>query len=313
VNEESVKDLVERAVNASGQTVEELADRMGYATLPRVAKGEFPLPESKRLHLLDIIRISELEKAVATKLVVTTPEDDHVPLMSRRGVGRPSMRPREKLRFALSERGMTPAQLADKMVPKYDRGIIENVVNGAGKMSVSMAEGIVAVLPELSMDDLLGGSDTPRIFGSDVYATVGEKPVESLIPGLMERAVPLLSWAAAGATSSLDFLDDSYDSTAVRTTVQDRKAFAVTVSGDSMIPEFKPGDHVVVSPSSRPELGKPVIVRTVHGDVLCKFFQTKDGGKVVILSSVNSNYSPIEIPMSEIAWIYPIKEVRRNY
>jgi len=34
----------------------------------------------------------------------------------------------------------------------------------------------------------------------------------------------------------------------------------------------------------------------------------------VILSSVNSNVDkPVEIPASEIAWIYPVKNVIKNY
>jgi hypothetical protein len=54
-------------------------------------------------------------------------------------------------------------------------------------------------------------------------------------------------------------------------------------------------------------------------DVGCSAFSSfqrhtsRDDGRLVILSSVNNSYQPIELPASEVAWIYPVKQVIRNY
>ncbi|MGC3988311.1 MAG: S24 family peptidase [Chthoniobacteraceae bacterium] len=59
-----------------------------------------------------------------------------------------------------------------------------------------------------------------------------------------------------------------------------------------------------------PRNGETVIARTVHGDVMCKLYQSRSG--VVVLSSWNPAYPPIEIPREEIAWIYPVAQVIQN-
>lgn len=56
-----------------------------------------------------------------------------------------------------------------------------------------------------------------------------------------------------------------------------------------------------------------MLARTVHGDVLCKRYTTRENGRLVILTSLNQSYAPIEVPANEIAWIYPVKQVIRNY
>lgn len=124
--------------------------------------------------------------------------------------------------------------------------------------------------------------------------------------------MPVLSWAAAGALAGAAALDEAFDGDGVASTVPGR-SFAVEISGDSMYPEINPGDYAVVRADAEPRPGQVVLVRTIHGDVLCKRYATRDSARLVILSSVNRTYEPIEIPASEIAWIYPVKQVIRNY
>jgi hypothetical protein len=63
VNTPSVKKFVEEACEAMDLTVEELASRLEYKSLRRAMYGEIPLPNSKRQHVHDLIRLHELESA----------------------------------------------------------------------------------------------------------------------------------------------------------------------------------------------------------------------------------------------------------
>ncbi|HSI11736.1 MAG TPA: S24 family peptidase [Chthoniobacter sp.] len=308
---EEQKAFVKAVLDRTGLTPTQVANKIGLKemSVKKMQWGDIRLTERNRAQLQQLAQ-SYREGLPVLDLVL---REDSAELWS----GNSRNDGRSKLRWALKEVGSTPGAAAKEI--GYDSAIIENVVNGSGRMSESMATALIDFLQtkgyeDISIEDLLGGSDMPRVIGADgILGTVGERPTPSNIPGEVERTVPLLSWAAAGKISNLDFLDDAYDATGVKTTVKDPRAFAVQVDGDSMSPEFKQGDYIVVAPHSRPELGKPVIVRTIHGDVLCKHYQTKDGGKIVILSSVNKTYEPIEIPRSEIMWIYPVKEARRKY
>jgi phage repressor protein C with HTH and peptisase S24 domain len=143
--------------------------------------------------------------------------------------------------------------------------------------------------------------------------TFGATPEIDMPAGKRARFVPLLSWAQAGALEA-GFTDEAYDySGTISVDLNDRKAFGITIRGDSMVPEIQEGDDVIVSPSSAPSNGEMVIARTIHGDVMCKLYQTREGGTKVVLSSYNPAYPPIELSRDEIAWVYPVRGAHRKY
>lgn len=221
--------------------------------------------------------------------------------------------PRERLRSVLKEKKISAPQLAKKM-GGYNAAIVENLVNGTGRMSEEMAAKIEEALDgAMSREELMGGSESPRIIDpGGIRGTAGAKPILQLPGGGRTRHVPLISWAAAGQLASATALDESFEHEGIASNVPGR-AFAVSINGDSMYPEINPGDFAVVRADVEPRPGQVVLVRTIHGDVLCKRYSTRDQQRLVILSSVNKSYEPIEIPASEIAWIYPVKQVIRNY
>lgn len=251
-------------------------------------------------------RIDKSKQSPAGVRVVKTTDDGKMALYRFQQ----GMSPREKLRATLEARKLSLAQLAK--LTKYSAGVLEHVVNGTGRISEKMAKAIVRELPELEVDELLDGSDTPRVLDeSGITGTHGATPpwIAGRPP---ERYVPLVSWTAAGQLVNACALDEAYDHEGVATSVPG-KAFALEVRGDSMHPEINAGDVVVVRADASARPGDVVVVRTIHGDVVCKRYQTKEGGKLVILSSVNRSYEPIEIPASEVAWVYPVKELKRRY
>ena len=90
--------------------------------------------------------------------------------------------------------------------------------------------------------------------------------------------MPLLGFAQAGAGG---FFDDGgfpagqgWDEIAFPGLADDG-AYALEVSGDSMLPLYRDGDVIIVSPTSPIRRGDRVVVRTTDGEVMAKILKKK--------------------------------------
>ncbi|MEM6381547.1 MAG: helix-turn-helix transcriptional regulator [Pseudomonadota bacterium] len=82
----------------------------------------------------------------------------------------------------------------------------------------------------------------------------------------------------------------------------DPQAFALEINGDSMLPLYRAGDVLVVSPGAALRRSDRVVVRTHDGEVLAKLLlrQTKD---YVDLHSFNPEHNDRRIQRDAIDWI----------
>lgn len=125
------------------------------------------------------------------------------------------------------------------------------------------------------------------------------------------RQIPVVSWAAAGEASDYEDLATQIDET-VGTHVTDPNAFVVIVEGDSMEPEIKAGDRVVVAPNLEPRNGDIVLVKLKDGRVMLKkFHRTGTNGGTIRLLSDYLNYETLEFSVEQVRWIYPAMEFKR--
>ena len=85
-------------------------------------------------------------------------------------------------------------------------------------------------------------------------------------------------------------------------------------SGDAtMEPRITEGDRAILTPGRETRAGDTVIARTMNGDVMCKLFQSKNDGQVIVLSSWNPAFPPVELRREEIAWMCPVRQIVQNY
>lgn len=84
--------------------------------------------------------------------------------------------------------------------------------------------------------------------------------------------------------------------------VEDENAYALEVSGDSMLPLYRAGDVLIVSPAAQIRRGDRVVVRTRKGEVLAKVLARKTL-RVVEFASLNPGHEPLTYPLSEIDWM----------
>jgi phage repressor protein C with HTH and peptisase S24 domain len=119
------------------------------------------------------------------------------------------------------------------------------------------------------------------------------------------QAVPLIGFAEAGAGG---FFDDGgfpvgkgWDEIAFPS-VSDEHAYALEISGDSMLPAFRRGDVIVVSPAAPVRRGDRVVVKTRNGEVMVKELKRKTA-KSIELQSFNPAHATRTLPLSDVLWM----------
>ena len=119
-------------------------------------------------------------------------------------------------------------------------------------------------------------------------------------------AVPLLGFAEAGAGG---YFDDSgfpagqgWDEIDLPQPNGKEPVYALEVSGQSMMPLYRDGDIVIVSPNAAVRRGDRVVVRTKAGEVMAKVLQRRTA-RTVELASINPDYPDRQFSVDEIEWI----------
>ena len=117
--------------------------------------------------------------------------------------------------------------------------------------------------------------------------------------------MPLLGLAQAGAGG---FFDDGgfpagqgWDEIAFPG-LKDESAYALEVSGDSMLPLYRDGDVIIVSPAARIRKGDRVVVKTIGGEVMAKILKRKTTTELE-LASLNPAHGERTVAIRDIDWM----------
>ena len=84
--------------------------------------------------------------------------------------------------------------------------------------------------------------------------------------------------------------------------VTDEQAYALKISGESMKPTYRPGDTIIVSPSSPIRKGDRIVVKTRDGEVMVKELRRRTT-KTIELKSLNAEHRDRTLPMSDVLWV----------
>jgi phage repressor protein C with HTH and peptisase S24 domain len=119
------------------------------------------------------------------------------------------------------------------------------------------------------------------------------------------RQIPLIGFAQAGKGG---YFDDSgfpvggaweeIDAPGV----VDQNAYALEITGDSMLPVYREGDIVIVSPNTSVRKGDRVIAKTKDGEVMAKIL-SRQTSRTVELGSFNPSHETKICEMKDIDWI----------
>ncbi len=119
------------------------------------------------------------------------------------------------------------------------------------------------------------------------------------------RTLPLLGLAQAGQGG---FFDDSgfpagagWEAVEVPG-VTDATAYALEITGESMLPLYREGDRIIVSPEATVRKGDRVVVKTTDGQVMAKIMQ-RQTARTVELASLNPEHPTKVIDLRDVDWM----------
>jgi len=142
-----------------------------------------------------------------------------------------------------------------------------------------------------TLDELIARHATARPQVRPAAAWPGE--------GEPESSVQIVTLAGGEAAEVVEFV------VAPRLKARHGDAFALRVDGDSMAPDIRHGDLVIVSPAAPAADGRPAVVQ-LRGQigVTCKLFRR--AGEAVHLVPINESYAPTTCPAGEVVWAFRV-------
>lgn len=162
--------------------------------------------------------------------------------------------------------------------------------------SVDKFQSIISAFPEVNPDWLLTGS-------GEMYT---DRP--STTENTDAQLVPLLPVAAQGGTLN-DFVASVKASECEKIISPIRDVdYAMTISGDSMSPEYPSGAHILIKKINEKafiDWGRVYVLDTCNGTVIKQLFPS-DNPDTLLCKSINPNYPPFEVSFSDIYAVYRV-------
>lgn len=125
------------------------------------------------------------------------------------------------------------------------------------------------------------------------------------VPAYPREHVPLLGFAQAGVGG---FFDDGgypvghgWEEVSLPNVAKDGD-YALRITGDSMLPIYRDGDVIIVSPGQDPRSGDRVVVKTTDGEVTAKVLFARNN-EAISLMSFNEDHSTRQIKHEDVEWI----------
>ena len=122
------------------------------------------------------------------------------------------------------------------------------------------------------------------------------------------RSVPLIGLAQAGTSGYFD--DSGFPAGAGWDEIPfpelaDEHAYALEITGESMLPVYRDGDRIVVSPSASVRRGDRVVVKTQAGEVMAKQLSRHTAQRIE-LRSFNPAFEDRGFALNEVAFMHRI-------
>ena len=119
------------------------------------------------------------------------------------------------------------------------------------------------------------------------------------------RSVPLIGLAQAGNQGFFDdagFPVGSGWEEVIFPGLDDEACYALEISGESMLPVYRPGDRIVVAPHAQLRRGDRVVAKLRSGEVMAKELG-RTTARTVELISLNTDYETRVMDLTDIVWM----------
>ncbi|MEM9278164.1 MAG: helix-turn-helix transcriptional regulator [Pseudomonadota bacterium] len=148
-----------------------------------------------------------------------------------------------------------------------------------------------------SIDDFMMLISIPKLRRKPGNINEGDK--------FQSRPIPVIGFAQAGIGGFFD--DGGFPAGQGWDEVNNpsntgENAYALRVSGDSMLPLYREGDIIIVDPSAQVRKGDRVVAKTLEGEVLAKVL-SRNTSKVVEFKSLNPEHPDLSFTPEQLDWI----------
>ena len=174
---------------------------------------------------------------------------------------------------------------------------------GADKSTISQVV-ISKAFPQFNIEWLL--NDEGEMLKTSTATNMGSSMLRQAEPG--PYTVPLIPISAQGGSFN-DFVVSVKDSDCEKVISPVRQVdFALTVTGDSMAPEFPSGSQVLVRKVDEKafiEWGRVYVLDTCNGTVIKKLNPGRDESEV-LCASINPDYQPFYVKLADVYGLYRV-------
>lgn len=131
------------------------------------------------------------------------------------------------------------------------------------------------------------------------------------------KRIPLISYVQAGGWTGVvdNFQPGDADEFLLTDLELSGNAFALEIKGDSMLPEFKPGDRVVIDPAVCPQPGDYVVAKNGDEEATFKKYRPRGvnerGDTVFELVPLNEDYPSMRSNVTPITIVGTMVEHRK--
>lgn len=215
----------------------------------------------------------------------------------------------ERLRLALKQSGLTVQMLADGLEISYQAA--KKAVDGKTKAFTASNNQRAAKLLGVSAEWLATGD-------GDVRQPTPSQLAPAAIGSLR---IPLISYVQAGVwTGVVDTYQPGDADEFLLTDLElSANAFALEIKGDSMLPEFKAGDRVIIDPAISPAPGDFVVAKNGAEEATFKKYRPRginEHGDIVFeLVPLNEDYPSMrsdQVPIRIVGTMVEHRKYRKR-
>lgn len=222
----------------------------------------------------------------------------------------------QNVRRLMEARGLEPKDLLDAL------GVKQGTLSDWMRDRRGLPEGPTllkfAKTLRCTVEELIDGVDPDYAAMLNEQAAARSEVEDEIVDvsGHTTDAIPVIAEGEASPQGGLfwddagKLLSDVEDRITRPYDVRDPHAYGLRVRGDSMMRFYKPGDLVVVSPSTRVADGDEVYVQLLTGERLIKVVRRMNDG--YLLESYNQAYEPRFVPRDAIGAMHPIVWSKRK-
>lgn len=230
-----------------------------------------------------------------------------------------------KIREALERTGLEKARVADAI------GVSKQSVTGwedTGRITKSNLAKLAKLAgvkiewfypSEVEIPSSGDISHTDKYGKLNVLSGRRDKFDKNVTPSFIgKRAIPVISAIQAGALKEITDPYEAGDGFATLYTDDDYSqwAFALEIEGDSMLPEFRPGDRVIIEPDWIPRPGEYVAAKNGNDEATFKKYRERgidtNGNMIFELVPLNDDYPTLRSDVTPLIIIGVMAEHRKK-